>query len=339
MNDEFEVKDESTKGGGHAESVSEDQRLPVVRQVALLGLMLVAILWIGFMPAVFNALTGTSESQPAEAARAVEDTTEERIDEAVFESIALTGEAAFVLDVNAQRVLYMKNPDRQLPIASITKLMTALVAYEIMEGDEEVSITPAAISQDGDSGLFANETFTRASLSDLTLVSSSNDGAFALAASAGAALDDAEPARSFVEAMNIRADELSLPQTYFRNPTGLDISETEAGAYSSARDIAFLLEYILTEHPEILEATTEQASIFYNEAGEYHEAENTNAIVGKIPGLIGSKTGYTTLAGGNLAIAFDAGLNRPIIAVVLGSTYTGRFDDMLKLVQAVMQSE
>lgn len=325
-----------------ASDVSEeapDTGMPVVRQLAILGLVLVGLFTVSMIPKVLASLTGSVPRQETaiEEGSTVVPAAEDTI--VPIEDIALRAEAAFVWDVNTQRVLYEKNPDEQLPIASITKLMTALVAHELIAGETSVSIDYAAIMQDGDSGLRGGEQFALQSLSDFTLMSSSNDGAFAMAAAAGALLDEHAPTENFVESMNIRADELGLTQTYFRNPTGLDISETEAGAFASARDMAFLMEYILTEKPEILEATTEHTDVFYNENGDYHQAENTNYTVSRIPGIIGSKTGYTTLAGGNLAVAFDASLNRPVIVVVLGSSYNGRFDDVLKLTKAVQGAE
>jgi D-alanyl-D-alanine carboxypeptidase len=72
-------------------------------------------------------------------------------------------------------------------------------------------------------------------------------------------------------------------------------------------------------------------------AEKRYSAENTNVVIDKIPNLIASKTGYTDLAGGNLVIAFDAGLNHPIIISVLGSTEKGRFSDVLQLVQATLK--
>lgn len=166
------------------------------------------------------------------------------------------------------------------------------------------------------------------------LLVSSNDGAYALGAFAGGALNANNPENAFVEAMNVRAKELGLKQTYFRNPTGLDLTETEAGAYGSARDVATLLEYILEKEPQLLEMTTEAEAVFLNESGQAHEASNTNYVVEVIPNAIASKTGYTTLSGGNLAVAYNVGLNHPVIAVVLGSTHQGRFSDILKLVEA-----
>jgi len=138
--------------------------------------------------------------------------------------------------------------------------------------------------------------------------------------------------------MNITADDLGLSSLKFYNATGLDLSTTEAGAYGSARDVTFLLEHILKSAPSLLLTTTESNNRIYNATGAYHEAENTNPTIKKIPNLLGSKTGYTELAGGNLTIVFDAGFNRPIIITVLGSSFDDRFTDVLQLVAAVQRA-
>jgi len=170
------------------------------------------------------------------------------------------------------------------------------------------------------------------------LVSSSNDAAYALAASVGTLLGDKDPASQFIRGMNIRAEELGLNTLNFRNTTGLDLSSTVPGATGSVRDVSFLMEYIITNYPEIVAPTQLSSILVYNNAGAYHLANNTNDIVLDIPNLIGSKTGYTELAGGNLTIAFDAGLNRPIIITVLGSTIEDRFTDVMTLVLATQNS-
>jgi D-alanyl-D-alanine carboxypeptidase (penicillin-binding protein 5/6) len=122
------------------------------------------------------------------------------------------------------------------------------------------------------------------------------------------------------------------------NPTGLDISAEEAGAYGTARDVSFLLEYIVKNHPAILEPTKSNKTLLYNTVGGFHEAKNTNNIVNQIPNLIGSKTGYTDLAGGNLTVVLDIGFNHPVIITVLGSTIDGRFSDVSKLIEVVQGS-
>lgn len=247
----------------------------------------------------------------------------------------IEAESAYIWDAATQKALYNKNAGAQLPLASLTKLMTALVSREVLTGTASVPITLEAITQDGESGFQDGEIFSEGELSDFALVSSSNDAAFALAAAAGAALAGNEsPSDRFVKAMNVRAEEIGLLQTHYTNPTGLDASENTGGAYGSARDMAFLMEYLIKKRPEVIESTREvSATLPASSMATAINADNTNEIVARIPGLIASKTGYTTLAGGNLVIAFDAGVNHPIVVSVLGSTREGRFEDVLELVE------
>ena len=312
-------------------------QIPVAQQLMLLGGILFLIFAGTLTPKIISLLRA-SEAVPAstvESEPQIENT--EAPDGEPFAGISLRGKAAYVWDIKNQRALYKKEESKQLPLASVTKLMTALLANEVLEESKNVEIDTLSIRQDGDSGLFEGEVFDRLSLSDLVLMSSSNDGAFALAAAAGNALIPGSGAGTFVDAMNIRAKEIGLSDTYFKNPTGLDISLTEAGAYGTARDVAFLMEYIVQNHPEILAFTQDDQARVYSQNGNYHDAENTNHYVDEIPGLIGSKTGYTDLAGGNLVVAFNAGLDRPIVAVVLGSTQQERFSDIIKLVEESQQ--
>lgn len=308
--------------------------LPVFKQLAILGVLLLFLFASSLTPRLLAMLdqqqTEDANTVVIETATALNSDTESSVP---FEGITLTAKSAYVWDINTQKALFKKEESKQLPLASVTKLMTALVAHEILDESDTVRIDELSIRQDGFSGLSEGETFDRMSLTDLVLISSSNDGAFALAAAAGNALLPNSGATSFVTAMNVRAKEIGLLETYFKNPTGLDISEQEGGAYGSARDVAFLMEYILRNEPDILTYTKEEEAHVYDQAGTLHDAENTNYFVDQIPGLIGSKTGYTDLAGGNLVIAFNAGLDRPIVVVVLGSTQHDRFTDTLKLVE------
>lgn len=312
----------------NAEKVKSEPHVPTREQLVVAGLILAGVFAASYIPGIGRE-KGETSSNPLE--NRVRDAIERQEKEAIPtpEDIKIDAKAAFVWDVNEQRALYNKDADAQLPLASLTKLMTALVAYETLGNDARVPIHLDAILQDGESGFLDGETFTAADLSNYTLVSSSNDGAFALAASAGSALDrENGSSTTFVEAMNIRAEELGLLKTYYTNPTGLDTNVTESGSYGSARDMAFLMEYLIAHHPEILEGTTKE-----NATLGAHTATNTNEALPIIPGLIGSKTGFTDLAGGNLLIAFDAGLNRPIIVSVLGSSREGRFKDVTTLVK------
>lgn len=308
--------------------------VPVLQQLALVAVILLLIFGAALTPAVFmreGETTPAPIQQVQQMARSQPVTESGQAESDTFAEVAITAQSAYVWDIAKQRALYKKNEAEQLPLASLTKLMTALVAHELLAAEEKITITEAAVRQDGLSMLRPGEVFDRLSLSDLTLISSSNDGAYALAYSAGAVLSQDDPANAFVQAMNIRAKEIGLSQTYFKNPSGLDLSETEGGAVGTARDMAFLMEYIIENAPSILSYTQDAQTNITSESGFLHETANTNYFVDAIPGLIGSKTGFTDLAGGNLTVAFEAGLNRPIVIVVMGSTRQDRFSDVIAL--------
>lgn len=310
------------------------ERMPIVSQLAILFVVLAGLLGGALYAPRSDEEPRAEPPQVASAVQATANETESVHTGASFEDATLTAESAIVFDPETNEELYTKNADAVLPIASITKLMTALVASELAANDSEpITISADAVAQFGDSGLLTGEAFTLATLRDFMLISSLNDGAYALAAAAGETLDESEPVRAFVQAMNIRAKELGMNDTYFRNPTGLDVSDTEAGAESTARDIATLLAYMYTHTPDVLEYTTVPSERFFNEEGAFHESENTNHLVARVPGIRASKTGYTTLAGGALAVVFDRGLNDPVVIVVLRSTYSGRFADVQTLAE------
>ena len=265
-----------------------------------------------------------------------------------FKDISLTAKSAFVYDVRNDKVLFEKNKDVQLPLASLTKVMTALVATDIAPNSQVITITTEAIRADGDSGLRVGERWSLKKLLDFSLTSSSNDGAKAVALALGA-LETTNPTPDvseidFISSMNKKADELHMIHTYFLNETGLDLStpdgqpSTKAGAFGSAEDMTKLFTYILQHHSELLEATTRSSVQVTSLDNILHTAKNTDTIVGIIPGIKGSKTGYTDLAGGNLVIAFDPELGRPFIISVLGSTAENRFVDVSKLVKATLES-
>ncbi|MFT7645116.1 MAG: D-alanyl-D-alanine carboxypeptidase (penicillin-binding protein 5/6) [Candidatus Paceibacteria bacterium] len=308
-------------------------RFPVLAQLGILVFIMTA-LFAALMFQNTKSETASNISIPAPSI----DTKQYLVAPEKIEDIYLQGTAAYVWDVKAQRALYTKNSDAILPLASITKLMTTLLAHELIAEDETSTVSLSAIMQEGSSGLLVGEQMTIEELTSLALISSSNDAAYALAANVGLHLGTNDPASQFISGMNIRAKELGLNTLEFRNTTGLDLTLTVPGAVGSAKDITFLLEYIITKYPEIMSPTQQAETRVYNTTGEYHEVENTNEIVLEVPNLIGSKTGYTDLAGGNLTIAFDAGLDRPIIITVLGSTKDDRFTDVLALVGAVQKS-
>lgn len=257
----------------------------------------------------------------------------------IFGLIVIEAKAAVVWDVINKKALFTKNGDLPLPLASLTKVITAVTTDGKLSPDQKVQITKEDLSPMGDSDLIVGDTWQARDLRDFTLLTSSNDGAFALAAiSEKAKAEEAQvdAQAEFVREMNETAHKIGLKDSRFFNEHGLDQGADRGGAYGSAKDMALLFEYTLKNYPEILEITRYK-NIEFTSAEKKYNAENTNVIIDKIPGIIASKTGYTDLAGGNLVIAFDAGINRPIIISVLGSTEKGRFTDVLQLVEATLK--
>jgi len=258
-----------------------------------------------------------------------------------FSEINLVAKAVYVYDIRTETILFAKNENTRLPLASLTKIMSALVAEDLSPSYGVITVSADALSSEGDSGLYKDEKWSLRNLLDFSLVTSSNDGMRAVALSLGAlsraGASPEEIINDFVGEMNRKANELGLKNTYFWNETGLDQSDVKGGAYGTARDVGTLLEYILNYSPELFAATKEVSTTLESLDSHLHVAKNTNSIVDEIPGLLASKTGFTDTAGGNLAIIFDPELGRPIIISVLGSTEEGRFQDMRTLIGAVME--
>lgn len=257
-----------------------------------------------------------------------------------FPQVGIQAKAAYVYDARTKEVFFAKNENQRLPLASLTKVMSALVARELSPEYGTVTVTREALLAMGDNGLMAGERWRLKDLLDYSLVTSSNDGMRAVALALGALeksnATENEILNSFVNLMNKKANELDLKNTYFWNETGLDETEFKGGAYGTAKDVTRLMEYIVMAHPEMLEATSEESVSVSSLNNLTHEGKNTNDLINQIPGLIASKTGYTNTAGGNLSLIFDPELGRPIIVTVLGSTEEGRFQDVGKLIAATL---
>lgn len=298
----------------------------------LIFAIIIAVLGVFFLfssilkiPVVINQSASVAESLGK---------TESQTQNNPFGSLNLEAKSVYVLDMNSGKQIFSLNENAQLPLASITKIMTALVAIDMAPDFTLVPIKKSDIN------LAKGEKWNLKDLIDYTLMVSSNDGASAIAGVVGAIdpVDSQKTAEeNFVSRMNEKTRKIGLMQTYFLNESGLDLNSKVSGAYGSARDMAELFAYALQHHPEIIEATKYEKLSLSSE-NKNHNAVNTNKSINSIPNIIGSKTGFTDLAGGNLAVAFDAGIEKPIVMVVLGSTEFGRFTDAENLAQAVLKS-
>jgi D-alanyl-D-alanine carboxypeptidase len=189
-----------------------------------------------------------------------------------FEHISVEAKAAYVYDLTTGKILFSKNEHSQLPLASLTKLMTALVATELISKETLITIEEESIAVEGDNGFHVGENWKFKDLLDYTLLVSSNDGAHAIAAVAGSFVHDMnldseqkDVHFNFITRMNQTATSLGLAQSYFINESGLDTNAQVGGGYGSARDVASLLAYIVSAHPQLLEATAYRTLNFVSE--------------------------------------------------------------------------
>jgi len=247
-----------------------------------------------------------------------------------FSTIKLEAKSAIVYDISSAKVLYAKNPDEHLPIASITKVMTAFTASTYLPPDTIITISNEDAAVESSAGITAGEQWPIKDLIAFTLVASSNGGAQALARTT-----EETTYVDFISQMNGLAKELGLSDSLFRNPTGLDMYDAQmSGSYSTASDIAKLFTYISENDPVLMTGTNRGTLAVYSSDNVRHQAINTNLLVTKVPNIEMSKTGFTDLAGGSVAIIFEPQAGHKIAVVVLGSTSQGRFNDLEKLTQA-----
>lgn len=280
--------------------------------------------------------TSAAQAQAAAAAQAAAEASDP------FRDIPLEAESAYVLDLTNGHVLYSKNEDVQLPLASITKVALALAVSEALSPDNVITIPYDTAPPGSAERLGKGERWRVGDVLTFTLVASSNGGADILASAADEGIrlrhPQAPAGAATLWRMNDLARELGLTRTYFLNDNGLDVSTTQAGAYGSARDVAGLLSYAVSNNPSVFAGTARDGLLLTSIGGSRTSAFNTNQALGSIPGLVMGKTGYTDLAGGNLGIVFDAGPAHPVVAVVLHSSEAGRFQDMRHLVSAALEA-
>ncbi len=228
--------------------------------------------------------------------------------------LELPAQTALAINADGSKVYYNKNIETQRSIASLTKLMTAIIVMENYDLDAIIEISSNAVKREGSNGdLRPSESITVRSLLNIMLIESSNDAAIALA----------QQKIDFVSLMNKKVEELNLNKTHFANPDGLDSPNN----YSSALDMAKIFGYLINKYPEALGILETKNMIVYSSDGEIeHRLENTNELLDKNDEIIAGKTGYTDEAGGSLILL----TKDDVITVILGSS--DRFGESEKLI-------
>jgi D-alanyl-D-alanine carboxypeptidase len=248
----------------------------------------------------------------------------------VFENIDVKAKAYIVYDLVDKKIISSKNENDVLPLASIAKMMTAITALSHNATTTRITINSSSTSKRYDLGLKKNQSWDLDELLKYTLIFSSNDGAQAIADGLGGS----EP---FISQMNIDAKLLGFNTFHFTHPAGLDIND-KLGGVGSALEVAKLFEVALKRFPEILDATTKTRATVTASNGKIIGIPNTNQNIAQFFGVEASKTGFTDMAGGNLAVIVDITVGHPVVIVVLGSTYDERFTDVEILYKTLEKS-
>ena len=230
----------------------------------------------------------------------------------------LAAASAILEDLDTGQVLFALRPRDRRPIASITKIMTALLALERLPPSRLVTVGEDATKASGSSlGLRVGERISSLDLLYALLLQSSNDAAVALADAVSGSIP------AFVRLMNARAADLGLTDTHFASPNGLDDS-----GYSSATDLALLTRtaYQSALFGRVVDTKTRDIPA---PSGPPRHIQNRNALLWLYSGAVGVKTGFTSAAG-NCLIATAARASGRVLAVVLGEA-EDPFDDAATL--------
>jgi len=232
--------------------------------------------------------------------------------------LEINAESAISIESNfsdINKILFEKDIDTQLPIASLTKLMTAVVVLDNYNLSDTWQVDKIADSQDPmKQDVKLGDTMSVENFLDIMLVGSSNKSAYALSELIGE--------QKFVELMNQKVKDLGLENTFFIDPTGLSPKNI-----STASDLASFAKYILKNYPKIADTSKEKE--FY--VPNFGKVINTNQLLGEIPEIICSKTGFTAEAKGCLLLVINNLKNGDyLINVILGAE--DRFLEMRKLI-------
>ncbi len=237
-------------------------------------------------------------------------------------ALAIHGQAAYLVDLDTRQVMWARDPETSRAPASLTKLITAMVAVDdagsldriVLVGKEVTTVVPSVM------GLTPGEHVTVRELLDGLFLDSGNDAAEALASGI-------VPRDRFIRQMNQKAKSIGLSSSHFVNPSGLDAP----GHGMSAHDLAHAAAYLGRYYPALAAiANTKDVAIPATAQHKAFYPHNLNPMLWSYPGATGLKTGLTDAAGGCVIATATRG-NRHLIAVVLNATHHSADDAALLL--------
>lgn len=223
-----------------------------------------------------------------------------------------TASGYIVADLESGKILAGKNADQHMPVASITKIMTAIIALDLASPSEQITITDnAAAYPPSKINVVPGEKMTLEELLNASLLASANDATESILEGVNAKYK----ADIFVRAMNEKAVLLGMKNTHFTNPQGFDFQDNG----SSPADLAILTSYALKNYPLIAQIV--QKDYQYLPANEYHHENNLynwNGLIGVYPDTIGMKIGNTNAAGFTTTVVSNRG-GKKLFAALLGA--------------------
>lgn len=222
-------------------------------------------------------------------------------------AVSTSAKAAILINADTGEVIYEQNAKEKLPMASTTKIMTALLLCETGEMDKQITVTPEMVRVEGTSmGLLAGDKVSYKALLYGMLLASGNDAANVTAYALGGTID------GFVKMMNEKAVELGLNNTHFETPSGLDGDEH----YTTAEDLANLAR-VCMQNELFAEATASKSAVLeYGNPPYRRTLTNHNKLLKTFDGAVGVKTGFTKKSGRCLVSAAERDGKR-VIAVTL----------------------
>lgn len=222
----------------------------------------------------------------------------------------ISAKSAIVYDVTSDKVLYKKNSKERLPMASITKIMTAIIALENKKADDKYIVSKEDLVGENSMGLSEGEILSQKELLYGLLLPSGNDAAETFATNfKGGRI-------AFIKAMNDKARALGLLDTNFTNPSGL---EGDGEQYTTAYDLIIITQYALAKFSLFRDiVSTFEYEIPYSLDHKYFFLQNETNLLTSYPGVKGVKDGYTPEAGLCLVTYLDYSGHK-IIGIILGS--------------------
>lgn len=234
----------------------------------------------------------------------------------------ISAQSAIVFEPESGTVVWGKDIDRTLYPASTTKLITALTALDIYSPDQILTVKDTNQVVGSVIHLKNGEQFTFQDLLKALFLPSANDAALVLAENHPRGYD------GFMEDMGKKIQTLHLTHTHFTNVSGIDSNDH----VTSVHDLALVAKAIV-QNPMILDITSQKTASISSLSGHIYNLENTNILLGQVPGLKGLKTGWTDVAGECL-VTYTERDNRKLITVVLDSQ--NRFADSKALIEWAM---